>query len=140
MVKRSVLILLLPLLVFAGYLLSDEAPGFIDSAYEDFGGPFLITYWIGLGFANAWDQLRQSMLADRFSPGMMAATGIVCALIFLSMLGGVSTLWHDPWLFGVAVAPGFELARPFFERWPRSRRPEPLDPGDGSAAGDVTAS
>ena len=43
----------------------------------------------------------------------MAITGLLGALVLLMMLGGPSALVDDPWLLGVAIAPGLRLAGPW---------------------------
>ncbi len=109
---------LAPVVILGGLVLAVEyAPDSIESFYTDTAMPFLITYWIGLGFTTAWRLARESALRDNTPPGVVAAVGILSAVVLLYMLGGISVLWEDPWIFGVAVAPGFALARPFFERW-----------------------
>jgi len=107
----------MPVVVLGGLVLATYAPDPIESFYIDAGLPFLITFWIGLGFSYTWRYIRLSMPRESFTPAMIAAVGILSALVILSMLGGISVLWEDPWLFGVAVAPGFSLARPLVRRW-----------------------
>lgn len=102
-----------PLLVIGGYLVAPSAGGFLGDFWDDFLGPFLITYWVGLGFANAWFVLRRDMHAGRLSPGIQAATAAAVIVVFLIMLGGPQALLDDPWLFGVVVAPGMELILPW---------------------------
>jgi hypothetical protein len=75
---------------------------------------FLITYWIGLGFTNAWDLLKDSVHGA--SPTVIAITGALSALIILGMLGGPAVVVEDPWLFGVAVAPGLQLALSWWQK------------------------
>jgi hypothetical protein len=86
--------------------------GFVLDLYEDFGFPFLITLWMGMGFGFAWDSVRYSMHAERMPPIVVAGTGILGALVLLSMIG-IDSLWEEPWLFGIAVWPGIQMARPF---------------------------
>ncbi len=107
----------MPVVVLGGLVLATYAPGPIESFYVDAGLPLLITFWIGLGFSLTWRYIRLSMPQGSFTLGMVAAVGVLSALVILSMLGGISVLWEDPWLFGVAVAPGFSLARPLVKRW-----------------------
>jgi hypothetical protein len=107
----------MPIVVLGGIFLATYAPHPIESFYIDKGLPFLLSFWIGLGFTYTWRYIRLSMPRESFTPAMVAAVGILSALVILSMLGGISILWEDPWLFGVAVAPGFSLARPLIKRW-----------------------
>lgn len=104
-----------PLLFVVAVLLSAVLPGFLEDPYVDFALPFFIATWIGAGFTFAWDSLRHGMHAEKFSPAMTAATGLLVALIFLVMLGPDS-IWQEPWLFGAAIFPGITLARPWLER------------------------
>jgi hypothetical protein len=46
------------------------------------------------------------------SKGVVAATGILSALVLAGMLG-LGTLLEDPSLLGVAVFPGLRLAEPW---------------------------
>jgi len=114
---------LLPAVVIGGLVLAvPYAPGPLESFYPDQALPFLIAYWIGLGFTTTWWLISDSLRRDKVSPGIVAAVGILSALLLLSMLGGIELLWEDPWLFGVAIAPGFALARPRLGRWLFARR------------------
>ena len=115
-IRRYVEIIGTPILVIGGYILLSGSSGFVSDAWDDFVGPFLITYWIGLGFVTTWDVVRQSLHGA--SPTVAAVTGIAVALVILMELGGPQALIDDPWLFGVAIAPGLELALP----WWRSRQ------------------
>jgi hypothetical protein len=120
-------LLVLPAVIFLGLFLANSAPDGIESFYADAILPFLIACWIGFGFTEAWRHVRESMRLEGAPAGVVAATGILSALVLLSMLGGVSLLWEDPWLFGVAVAPGFAMARPAFERWVLGRSAQPTE-------------
>jgi len=113
MIRRAVQAILLPVAVIGGYVLTAEAGGFIEDVWEDFAGPFLITYWIGFGFTMTWDIAAESLHADKATPTTMAITGLLGALVLLMMLGGPAALIEDPWLFGVAIAPGLRLAGPW---------------------------
>lgn len=128
----------LPVVIFAGLFLANSAGGGIESFYADTALPFLIACWIGFGFTEAWRHVRESMHLEGAPAGLVAATGVLSALVLLSMLGGVSLLWEDPWLFGVAVAPGFAMARPLLERWVLGRSAQP--PADDRSGPDATAS
>jgi hypothetical protein len=118
MIRRAVQAILLPVIVLGGDILLSGAGGFVEDAWEDFAGPFLITYWIGFGFTMAWDIVTESMRAEAASPTVVALTGLLSAVVILMMLGGPATLIEDPWLFGVAIAPGLRLAGP----WLASRK------------------
>ena len=112
----------LPAVIILGLFLAQSAPDGIDSFYTGTALPFLITCWIGAGFTEAWRHVRDSMRVEGAPAGVIAATGVLSALVLLSMLGGVRLLWEDPWLFGVAVWPGFLMARPALERWVLRKR------------------
>ena len=73
-------------------------------------GPFLFTYWIGLGFVITWEVVRHSLHTDKASPRTVALTSLVVAVFMLMMLGGPAVLFEDPWLFSAVVAPGIELS------------------------------
>ena len=121
----------LPAVIITGLFLTESAPDGIESFYMGTALPFLITCWIGAGFTSTWRRVRESMRLEGAPQGVIAATGVLSALVLLSMLGGVRLLWEDPWLFGVAVWPGFSMAGPALQRWlqGRSTRPAP----DGQA-------
>ena len=104
----------MPVLVIGGIFLTAYL-GLLSDFYADELLPFLLSIWIGMGFSFAWDSVRYSMLAEKVPPLMIAATGVLSGLVVLSMLGW-STLWEDPWILGVAVWPGFSMARPVLER------------------------
>jgi hypothetical protein len=98
----------LPVAVLGGLLLAVKAGGGVEDFYVDKALPWLITTWIGAGFTSTWEMLR---VAGRSAPrGVLAATAVLSALVILGMLGGPSVLWEDPWIFGVAVWPGLQLA------------------------------
>ena len=107
MIRRQVLPIALPFVVIGGYIAADYAGGILSDVYEDFGGPFLITYWIGLGFTNMWDIVKQSLHGA--SPLILAVVGVGGSLFMLGMLGGPEVIVDEPWLFGAAIAPGLEL-------------------------------
>ena len=116
---------LMPVVIGGGLVLSVQyAPDSIESFYTDTALPFLIASWIGLGFTTTWRLVRESALRENASPAIIAAVGILSAFILWSMLG-FNVLWEDPWIFGVAIAPGFALARPLFERWLLRRAGQP---------------
>jgi hypothetical protein len=117
----------MPVIIFLGLFLANSAPDGVESFYVDTVLPFLIACWIGFGFSEAWRHVRESMRLERTPVGVVAATGILSALVLLSMLGGISLLWEDPWMFGVAVAPGFAMARPALERWVLRRPAQPTE-------------
>lgn len=122
----------LPILIIGGLAVTQYGPDSVESFYADTALPFLITYWIGLGFTNTWRLVREAARKDRTPPGVIAAVGVLSALTLLYMLGGVSALWEDPWLFGVAVAPGFALGTPLLRRWLDHRHPmEPRSAASG---------
>jgi len=122
----------LPAVIFLGLFVANSAPDAVESFYVDTVLPFLIACWIGFGFTEGWRHVRESMRLEGAPGGVVAATGVLSALVLLSMLGGVSLLWEDAWLFGVAVAPGFAMARPLLERWVLRR---PARPTEGEKAG-----
>jgi hypothetical protein len=124
----------LPAVIFLGLFLANSGPDGIESFYVDTALPFLIACWIGFGFTEAWRRVRESARLEGTPVGVVAATGILSALVLLSMLGGVSLLWEDPWMFGVAVAPGFAMARPALERWVLGRSAQ-LTEGEESGPG-----
>ncbi|HXG37054.1 MAG TPA: hypothetical protein VNL15_08805 [Dehalococcoidia bacterium] len=108
---------IMPVVIIGGIFLSVYGPHWLESFYLDTAMPFLITFWIGAGFAFTWRIVRQSMHQSNAPLGLVAAVGVLSALVLLSMLGGISILWEDPWLFGIAVVPGFEMALPLLQRW-----------------------
>jgi RsiW-degrading membrane proteinase PrsW (M82 family) len=130
-IRTQLTLAAMPFIVVGGFLLAYQLPDTLESLYDSFVGPFLFTYWIGLGFTSMWDTIRHQMLEQKFTPGMVAAVGALGALLTLSQLG-FDSLWHDPWLFGVAVAPGFAMLHPWLEH--NTRRPAAAEPQD--AAGD----
>lgn len=111
MIRRYVELIGTPVVVIGGYVLFSTSTGFLSDAWDNFVGPFLITYWIGLGFILTWDIVKESMHGA--PPGVAAFVGIVGGLILLGMLGGPQALIDDPWLFGAAIAPGLQLAGSF---------------------------
>jgi hypothetical protein len=112
MIRRYTELIGTPVVVIGGYFLFSTSGGFLSDAWDDFVGPFLITYWIGLGFIMTWDVVKESLHGA--SPLVAGATGVLGALFLFGMLGGPRALIDDPWLFGVAIAPGLELALPWW--------------------------
>jgi len=117
MLYRQLQTILVPAVLIGGYIFFSSREGVIADAWDGFVGPFLFTYWVGLGFVITWEVVRQSLHADKASPKTIALTGFAVAVFMLMMLGGPAVLFDDPWLFGVAIAPGIELAMP----WLRGR-------------------
>ena len=116
MIRRSLLTIAVPIVLIAGYVLFGSVGGALEDAWEDFAAPFLIMYWLGLGFTIAWDYVREAASAPGVSPTVVAITGVLGALVILGMLGGPQALIDDPWLFGVAIAPGLQLAGPLLRK------------------------
>jgi hypothetical protein len=112
--RHIALTILVPVAVFGGYFLTPTAGGVMADAWDGFVGPFLITYWIGLGFTNMWE-IAKAELKD-FSPRMAIVTVVLVIFILLSTLGGPAALLDDPWLFGVVIAPGIDLILPHLRR------------------------
>jgi hypothetical protein len=123
MAWRTLQTILVPAVLIGGYFLASEAGGFAQSAWDDFAGPFLIMYWVGLGFTYTWDIVRESVKGAR--PGVVAATAGAVLLVLVVMVGPVELI-DDPWLFGVVIAPGIELALPYL----RGRRDPPEVQGE----------
>ena len=116
MIRRSLLTIAVPIVLIAGYVLFGSVGGALEDAWEDFAAPFLITYCIGLGFTIAWDVVRESASLGGASATVVALTGVLSALVIFGMLGGPQALIDDPWLFGVAIAPGLQLAGPLLRK------------------------
>lgn len=125
---------LMPFVVAGTALGAYAAGGFVKNLYTDLGFPLLLTTWVGMGFTFAWDSVRFSMHAERFPPLMVAAAGILGALFLLSMIG-FESMWQEPWLFGVAVWPGFSMARPVLRQWWADREAQD---GDSAPEGGQT--
>ena len=103
----------MPLVVIGSLVLAvGFAPDGVEEFYTDYGFPFLVSVWIGMGFTYAWNVVAHPLRADEASPLVLGAVGVLGALVILSMLGGIRVLWEDPWIFGVAVAPGLRLGLP----------------------------
>jgi len=115
MLHRQLQTILVPAVLIGGYILFSSRGGFFADAWDGFVGPFLFTYWIGLGFVITWEVVRYSLHTDMASPRTVALTGLVVAVFMLMMLGGPAVLFEDPWLFGVAIAPGIELGLPWLQ-------------------------
>jgi len=121
MIRRYVELIGTPAVIIGGYILFGSS-GFFADAWDDFAGPFLIAYWIGLGFTNTWDIVKESMHGA--PPLMLAFVGVAGGLILLGMLGGPEVLLTDPWLFGVAIAPGLQLALPWWQHRKATAEPD----------------
>src|SRR5689334_20234044 len=87
-----------------------ETLGVFEDLYRDLVGPFLVMYWFGLLFSNMYFYLREDLLAERASEGVIAAVSGGMALMFFFAGGGPAICWRDPWLFGAAVMPGIDIA------------------------------
>lgn len=116
MARRWLLTVLLPVVLVGGYILTPSIGGLVEETWDDFGGPFVFTYWVGLGFTNAWYMVRESMQAQGFGPGMQAATAAIVIFVFVFGFDGPSAFLEDPWLIGVVIAPGIEMMLPYLHR------------------------
>jgi hypothetical protein len=136
--RRLVLTFGLPFVFAGGYFLFDYAPSFLEDFYGDFVGPFLLTYWIGLLFSNMYLAMVEDLKGDGAGPGAVAG-GL--ALLFVVAGGGPAIIWRDPWMFGVAVMPGVDIAWPYLrDRFQLSGRFQSgLASSDGVGTDDVTA-
>jgi hypothetical protein len=103
----------LPFVFVGGFFLFDYAPSFIEDFYDDFVGQFLLTYWFGLLFSNMYLALVDDMKDEGAGPGTLAAVAGGLALLFFVAGGGPALIWRDPWMFGVAVMPGLDIAWPY---------------------------
>lgn len=111
--RRLLLTVGLPFAFVAGYFVFDNAPNFVSDLYDDFAGPFMITYWFGLLFSNMYFYMQENLRSEGAGPGVIAAMGGGLALMFFVAGGGPSVLWRDPWMFGITVMPGIDIAWPY---------------------------
>jgi predicted MFS family arabinose efflux permease len=111
--RRWLLTLALPFVFAGGYFVFDYAPSFLEDAYDDFLGPFLLTYWIGLLFSNMYFVLVEDLKGEGAGPGTIALMAGGLALLFFLAGGGPSVIWRDPWMFGITVMPGIDIAWPY---------------------------
>ena len=121
MIRRQLLPILVPVVVIGGYIVTIGIGGVVEYLWQDYAGPFLFTYWVGLGFTIAWDVATVQINAT--SPAALAVTGVLGSAAVLMMLGGPTVLMEDPWLFGVAIAPGLRLVGPWIEGRSGDQRP-----------------
>ena len=103
----------LPVVFIAGYFVFDGAPSFIEDAYGDFVGPFLVMYWFGLLFSNMYFVLVENLKSEGAGPGTVAAVAGGLALMLFVAGGGPPVIWRDPWMFGAAIMPGVDIAWPY---------------------------
>ncbi|MGE0058281.1 MAG: hypothetical protein AB7P33_04785 [Dehalococcoidia bacterium] len=111
--RRLLLTVGLPFVVVGGYFLFDNAPKFVSDLYDDFAGPFMLTYWFGLLFSNMYVYMVEDLKRENAAPGVIAAMGGGLALMFFLAGGGPSVIWRDPWMFGITVMPGLDIAWPY---------------------------
>jgi hypothetical protein len=111
--RRWLLTIGLPVVFVAGYFVFDYAPSFIEDAYDDFAGPFLLMYWFGLLFSNMYFVLVEDLKGEGAGPGTIAAMAGGLALLFFVAGGGPPVIWRDPWMFGAAIKPGVDIAWPY---------------------------
>jgi hypothetical protein len=127
MLFRQVQTILVPAALVGGYILF-SGRGIIGDVWEDFAGPFLFSYWIGLGFTIVWDVVRQSVDKEVAGPAAKVIVGLVIVAFLLAQLDGPDAILDDLWLLGVMVAPGIEMMKPAL----RSRHThQEADPADG---------
>jgi hypothetical protein len=120
---------LFPLGIGAGIYVSATGPDWFGDFFIDPALPWLIPMWIGAGFSFAWDVLRERAAEEGASSGVVAATGILSAVVIGGMLG-VGTLMSEPSLIAVAVFPGLRLAEPWLRQpLAGARRHEPPPAG-----------
>ena len=117
---------LFPFIIGAGIYLSVEGPDWFGDFFLDHALPWLFPMWIGAGFSFAWDVLSESASQPGTSKGVVAATGILSAVVIAWMLG-FGTLLEDPSLLGVAVFPGLRLAEPWLREKGEGRREQRED-------------
>ncbi|MPZ49072.1 MAG: hypothetical protein GEU75_07190 [Dehalococcoidia bacterium] len=105
----------MPLAIFGGFGLAVAyAPQSIEDLYLDKLLPFLISTWVGMGFAFTWDMLSFSMAGVPKSVALI--TTVLSIFILLNLAGGVQIIWEDPWFLGVAIFPGIRLAMRYARR------------------------
>ena len=127
---RQLQTILVPAVLIGGYTFFSPRDGVFADAWDGVVGPFLFTYWIGLGFVITWEVVRHSLHSEKASPRTVALTGLAVAVFMLMMLGGPAVLFDDPWLFGVAIAPGIELAMPWLQGGSVAEDPRANEAGD----------
>ena len=58
MFKHQLQTILVPAALIGGYIFFSGRDGLLADAWDAFVGPFLFTYWVGLGFVITWDVVR----------------------------------------------------------------------------------
>ena len=95
---------LTPILLAAGIYFAITGPDWWHDFFFDHAFGFLITAWIGAGFAFMWWQVKQtawSMPGGEATAAVVGVAGVVLVAGF--------AVFSDPWFFGVAVWPGLSL-------------------------------
>ena len=93
-----------------GFFLAVIGPDWWQDFFFDHALGFLVSFWVGAGFAFMWWRLEAS---SGVFPG--GRTGIALAgIVGVVLVAGISAL-TDPWFFGVAIWPGLALLLPSLE-------------------------
>ena len=102
----------MPAVIFAGLALAvGYAPSSLEDLYVNTLLPFLISTWVGLGFAFTWDMLNASMAGAPRSVAI--ATVVLSIVVLIALAGGIEAIWEEPWFLGVVLVPGVRLALHF---------------------------
>jgi hypothetical protein len=101
-----------PVLIAAGVYFAVVGPGWWEDFFLSHGLGFLISFWIGSGFAFAWWQLQKQA---KDLPGGETMAGIA-GIAGIVLVAGLS-VFTEPWLFGVAIWPGLTMVTPAARRW-----------------------
>ena len=104
---------LVPGVLIGGYIFFSSRDGFFADAWDGFLGPFLFTYWIGLGFMIVWDIVRHFVPKETLGPTATVIVGIVVVAFLLAQLDGPDAILDDIWLLGAFIAPGIEVMKPW---------------------------
>ena len=101
-----------PFLLAAGIYFAVTGPDWWNDFFLDHALGFLISFWIGSGFAFMWMKLQEGSAE---MPGGQATIAIV-GIVGVVLVAGIG-VFTDPFLFGAAIWPGVVLLRPSLERW-----------------------
>jgi hypothetical protein len=100
-----------PPAIAAGAYFALTGPAWWEAFFFDHALGFLVSFWIGSGFAFIWWMVRRGAAAMPGGEPVAAAVGIAGVVLVTGL-----SAFTDLWLFGIAIWPGLAMLLPALER------------------------
>jgi len=100
-----------PVLLGVGFFYAVTGPGWWQDFFLDHAAGWIISFWLGSGFAYTWWMIRRGAFD---LPGGQV-TGAIVGIAAIAVITGFG-VFTDLYLFGIAIWPGLAMLAPALHR------------------------